>query len=103
VLTRIDVTQRHIMYGQRGKCETCPVALAIKEKVLRKVDVEVATYIVELTNRVNKPVIISLTPPVIVSWFVSRFDNGEVMPPFSFSLDIPDDLLAQVPAAKDGA
>jgi hypothetical protein len=91
VLTRIDVKQRHIMHGQRGKCNACPVALAIKEKVLKTTGVEVATYSVELTNWDGKNVKkVILNPPLGVARFVSYFDAGDPVQPFSFDLDIPE-------------
>lgn len=82
--TKIEVKNKHIKAGKRGKCELCPIALAIKEK-FPSAAVYVDFNIVEL--HFSNGVRLTSYLPQKASAFISRFDEGlKKVRPFSFCI-----------------
>lgn len=76
----ITVTRCHILEGEPSSPATCPVALALREMF--------EDY--RISVRENSVLIgkgLSLRLPDDAIWFISLFDNGEEVEPFTFELD----------------
>lgn len=93
--TTINVTREHIKEGERGVCNHCPVALAIESVCAPRTSVSVSNRAVVL---IGAAATIRKTLPYEVQDFIKDFDTFEKVRPFSFDLDIPDELLAEVKA-----
>ena len=80
---RIDVTRDDIRLGKRGRCNTCPVARAIRRDLGKGIEVFVYGSQVSIGGRVFE-----LTRGV--SDFIERFDHDgrRGLKPFSFTLPI---------------
>jgi hypothetical protein len=77
---RVSVTQRDIDKGEPICDNRCPIALAISRTVKRRVGV---TYgAVYLLNEVHQ--MYELTPTA--ERFIRRFDNGQPVQPFTFTM-----------------
>jgi hypothetical protein len=87
----INVTQDDIDNGCRGNAIACPVARAAA-RVLDASHMSVRTKVLEFVD----PLILILLPPAVVE-FIRRFDSRVRVQPFSFSLDIPDNLAKATP------
>jgi hypothetical protein len=87
VKTTINVTQEHINKGVQVKCTKCPVALAIQDVCKPKSEVHVGVYI--LIGG------LCADTPASAIRFIKEFDVFGTGRPFSFDLDIPDELLAE--------
>ena len=81
----VNVTQDHIDKGARKAAYQCPVSLALRE-VDPGSDWCVSTL--HIMRETGHDVGITESPAT-VSKFVSRFDNGDPVQPFSFEID-PD-------------
>jgi hypothetical protein len=86
----VEVTAEDIREGVALDSRECPVARAIRRGVRPGLDVEVGPdeicvgeYIFFTTVRVED--------------FLWGFDLGQVVEPFAFGLDVPDELLANLP------
>lgn len=79
---RVTVTQNHIDAGTAGDIFSCPVALALKERVAGPV------VVVGLWWRYSDGVFTrrALTPRV-ARW-INDFDNGKPMQPFIFMTEL---------------
>lgn len=78
----IHVIQEDINNGKRMHCSDCPVALAVKRKFnLPSYAVVVSHSTIRFDNNV-------VTIPEIVSDFISKFDNGRYVTPFSFEIEL---------------
>lgn len=75
----IDVTYTDIKKGVRNSLHNCPIALAAKRAGLK--DVVVDGYSIAISN-------LCRTLPQKVSTFVSKFDHGDKVEPFSFTIDL---------------
>jgi len=78
----IAVTAEDIANGDPGNCSTCPVALAISRETgldASFLDVDQEEIIIDEGQ---------LTCPIVVQQFISRFDNGKPVDPFTFELPI---------------
>ncbi len=76
---RIKVTQEHIDKGVSGDMCACPVALAIEERIgERPVVWGLIIKVKDVEQYVAAP----------VGVFISRFDEGLSVKPFSFNLKI---------------
>ena len=98
----VNVTQDHIDKGVRKEAYHCPVSLALGEADPGS-DWCVSTLLV---MRENGHDVVSIFPPVTVSKFVSRFDNGDPVQPFTFEIDLdhePDGGSEETPYRSGGA
>jgi hypothetical protein len=87
---KITVTQEHIDRGKRGKCDSCPIALAILDDV--SIDEAKVGAIIATISR-KKPIIswsrVSTEDyylPQSAIDFVRKFDDSSHVEPFSFEL-----------------
>jgi hypothetical protein len=89
---RVAVRQDDIDYGVRGMPGSCPVARALRRYVapLRP---SVLGFQVALYDHYNVQ-IATLALPDAVRHFVSAFDRGDPVQPFSFGLTLPEALCA---------
>jgi hypothetical protein len=83
---KIDVTDTHIMRGQRGSPEQCPAALAflaagINAKVF-------SVYIIWVDKKGHEHH--TYTPKDFRQWLL-KFDYGEQVLPTSFEIELRDD------------
>lgn len=79
----INVTQEHIDKGKRGRACGCPVALAVLELLNVKyglVSVSPYTLYIEINN--YRP----FRLPPEATRFVSLFDDGQEVSPFTFEV-----------------
>jgi hypothetical protein len=80
---RVNVTQQDIEQGWRGSSQACPVARALRRQdELRRWWVGPDYIISELGSREA-----NLPPEARV--FISAFDHGYPVAPFSFDLEVP--------------
>lgn len=99
----IEVTQEHIDKGERSNALSCPVALAVREALDAKKENEVAVsfrWITHLKEYRGWRTLfqktqdwISYPSPKKVQEFITDFDNGEPVAPFSFELKQPPQEL----------
>lgn len=76
---KIEVTQKHI--DEAGSdCNSCPVALAVKEAVKHDA-VEAGQFTITIGS-------LSHETPSRVTRFMDKYDNGESVKPFTFELPI---------------
>ena len=80
---RIHVTQEHIDNGIRDSCLQCPIALALLE-ALPIHDVWVHKEEISIFDATSNKV---YGPNLQVRDFITRFDAGEEVEPFSFTLN----------------
>jgi len=77
----VEVTQDDIDHGERGRCQTCPIALALKRATGEAWSVtDVIVY------QVGRPEYAWL--PARAEGFVHRFDDCEQVKPFTFKLKV---------------
>lgn len=81
----IDVTKEDIDNGQRGQCNTCPIALAIKRATGAACFVD--KFSVSIWRDGEPCAIRAVYTPLEVSTFVKSFDKGYAVRPFSFSAE----------------
>jgi hypothetical protein len=78
-MTTITVTQEDINVGMPNRCYRCPVALALTRAFNETAEVLYGSaYIVDSRQY--------LKLPIEVSCFISSFDKGEPVKPFSFEV-----------------
>ena len=82
---RIKVTQKNIDKGYRGSCDTCPLALALKEAIPTARLVSVGTESIGFTREGQSRWKIIKLPPQ-ARFFVDDFDAGKPVKPFEFDL-----------------
>lgn len=80
----VTVTQADIDGGVRNKCTKCPVALALK-RLFPGRRISVANYSIKVGSCLER------MPSEVIS-FVSWFDIGRAVQPFSFPLTLPDEV-----------
>lgn len=80
----VQVSKGHIETGQKQKCQSCPVALALAEAtgVLWHVT---PSYLIVWRGRLVPHV----TTPEEVQRFIRDFDAGKAVQPFSFEIPWP--------------
>lgn len=91
----VEVTQADINRGEKGRCRTCPVALAIQRVIVPTHAPEVFgdyLFLREVLYVSNK---VELRLPDEVPEFIDAFDDEDAVWPFTFSLDVPDDLVLE--------
>lgn len=76
---KVHVTPKHINQGSKFNCESCPVALALREATKKWVRV--------YGSQLNVGHIIYKTPDIVIS-FLTDFDSGRDVKPFSFELEV---------------
>ena len=95
---RIDVTQEDIDKGCRWIAQACPVWRAVKRHLAPDAGFSTcSTFCCFWLGQQSKPS--EVTPSIyhaapVRSW-ISLYDYGVTVKPFSFSLDIPDWALAE--------
>ena len=87
----ITVTAAHIARGKRCTSTACPVALAIKE-TLHPLSVNVQSEVINFGVPGGK--FSPVRPPAEAAYFVDEFDDGIPVKPFTFTLDVPDAVVA---------
>lgn len=95
MIRTINVTQGHIDAGIRGDCAHCPVAIAICEHLRARVYPMVGEYRVRFCQAVSHATLDVLPLPAVAYKSIRRLDHDGHIAPFSFDLDIPDELLAE--------
>lgn len=78
-LTRITVTTRDIVKGQRSIGDRCPVALALKRATGRRWEVYFQTLQDVRQQR-------GVATPLAVADWCERYDDGLLVRPFTFEL-----------------
>ena len=104
----VRVTDRHIAHGQRKTCCSCPIALALNvEPALKNksypqtVDASVHLADGHLTieekneeNRITRT-LFKFALPLAAQEFVRRYQEGEPVQPFDFTLNLKNCGLRQ--------
>lgn len=85
----VVVEQKHILEGSKGHCRSCPIALAIKDKLgddFVKKEWAVLDSHVEFTGENGERIEKKL--PKIAQYFIRTFDHypGRELQPFRFRL-----------------
>lgn len=89
VKTLIVVKQKHINEGRKSIASACPIALAFKETLGRRVGVTRSQFrfLGELPDYEGYEEIYRALPKK-AGIFVHRFDNGYTVRPFSFEVEL---------------
>lgn len=87
---QISVTADHITRGARCDSVRCPVALAIKDALHLSVDVQEDLINFGIPTGMFSPV----ATPQEAGHFVDEFDDGLPVQPFTFTLEVPDEVAA---------
>ena len=94
-MIEIRILEKHIRSGIRGSCKSCPVALAAKEKTGSTWFVTGVTMTNISKCEAGPPgdgelylSHLSIPLPQFVRESIRRFDRGETVEPFSFSIEI---------------
>lgn len=82
-MIRIEVTKEDIMRGMKKDCFSCPIARAMKRQGFTSVTVGRNQI---LASHADGSVV-DVAAPKKVRVFVSRFDDGQYVEPFSFVLE----------------
>ena len=85
---RIKVTAGDIKRGVKGDGECCPVALATK-RCARVLDVHVSPNHFDIGKWTSPDSFCGDTPTAVRN-FVSDFDAGKKVKPFSFTIQMPE-------------
>lgn len=93
-MVTIEVTQRHIDEGEVGDCSLCPVARGTQDAFPGfKIVVGDDDIFID-----EEGVGLNYATPSIVRDFISDFDNGRLVHPFTFTL--PDNDLNGKPTPE---
>lgn len=93
----VKVTQEHIDRGKRRDCAKCPVTLAADELV--KPDVHLTTgktYIYwcdPWIDRTGDLEVQEAVLPAAAIGFIVDFDMGTWVAPFTFTIELPEEIL----------
>jgi hypothetical protein len=82
----VDVLQHHIDAGVRRDCRLCPVAMALQRATGEAWRVSEKRAVL----RRGSATPIRVRIPVNVTSFIRRFDAGEPVAPFEFTIEVPD-------------
>lgn len=90
----VEVTQRNIEEGIRLSCAGCPVALAMNRAT--GLEWSISGWQMMAFRKLEKDALqtYALVTPPIARAFISAFDIGRPVEPFSFDLDLPDTIVA---------
>lgn len=80
-MKKINVTSNHIKRGKPENCESCPIALAVREQLHWS---KAETYVSDNIGSVDRHVHYRL--PEKAKRFMDRFDNALSVKPFTFNL-----------------
>ena len=83
---RIRVTEKDIREGDRFKTNSCPIARAMKRK-LRYASVDCFGYRLWNNGRIHR------FPKSNIGSWITSFDIGRQVLPFSFTIEVPDNML----------
>lgn len=99
-MTTIDVTAADIEAGERGECQVCPVALAIKRVIRGDLIVSVIMGDVAIYKPTDlERSLVRIELPDKVGTFITDFDKDRSVTPFAFAIKIPPQFLREaVPA-----
>lgn len=89
----IRVTQDDIKQGTKGSCTGCPIALAIGRILNPNYYVTVGRSSIMLYAVIRFFCEWRMEPPKEVSDFIVAFDKRQVVEPFEFEVDIPEEYL----------
>lgn len=82
----IRVTEKHIKDGVKGNCAACPVALAIQDTCELAKSVSAGNLLI-FAESSKAPHYYQAFAPAEVEWFMTDFDRGRPVEPFTFSAD----------------
>ena len=82
MLVTVDVTQADIDAGVKRKCDQCPIARAVRRVVGADKEVTVNPVSIYIDGGYWRT-------PLEASNFISDFDNGHPVVPFSFEVNVP--------------
>lgn len=91
----INVTERHIADGVKGNCESCPIALAIKDKfnldevLVSSVNIVARIHDIGKNYSYTRNIINAETPNEVLA-FINGFDSGYQVNLFKFYLPIEE-------------
>lgn len=80
----VKVTQEDIQTGAKDNCYRCPIALALNRALKKPVTCWTYTYTIHN---------ISYTLPSVVSRFIVGFDGGDLVKPFEFQIESPQESV----------
>jgi hypothetical protein len=86
VKVTISVTQDDIDNGERQRCATCPVALAIRRVLPGAPMVSVGGWSVLLSTELE------VLLPGVAEEFIAAFDRYAPVAPFEFELEVPREM-----------
>jgi hypothetical protein len=90
----VSVTAEHIGKGTRGKCGSCPLALALQETLkgtgAERIFVGNRTFQFALNKEIR-----SFVMPVKAQKFVYEFDKTRPVKPFKFSFELSQESLKE--------
>lgn len=93
-----DVTAEKIARGIRNVCNSCPVALA-GDDAMEKLGVIGMTTVgrlrISMLGNGTDDLIYDVETPECARRFIDYFDAGRTVYPFSFPLEIPDEVFAK--------
>ena len=81
---KVRVTAQHIAFGKKANYDSCPVALALAEAVGATPTTTGVATTIDLPGHRDLPL------PERVSQWVSDFDAGKPVKPFTFTLRVPE-------------
>ena len=88
----ITVKQGHIENGQRGSCYECPVALAIFTATGNVCNIGQSYGRADIKTPKAPEGVVSCPLPTSAMEFICDFDNKHPVFPFSFELDLGDEI-----------
>jgi hypothetical protein len=96
-LLKVDVTQDDINNGTQRNCIQCPVARAAKRAFDQKFNklhhIIAGTHIIA---KIGHEYIFNVKTPDEVILFMGLFDFGNIVKPFSFEINLEDNLAGSV-------
>lgn len=80
----IEVTKEDIYSGTRTDCQRCPIALAVNRALGIKTSIigRECMYLNKDSTEIHLP--------LVARNFISSFDYGILLAPFSFEIELPD-------------
>jgi hypothetical protein len=91
-ILKITVTEDHIKRGRPCRAESCPAALAVKEKINQICVVSsgmVRYYVPNHDQDFHGHWVCMVLPEEATKWY-KAFDRSAVSSPFTFELEVPD-------------
>lgn len=88
----INVTLDMIKHGKPARTCNCPISLAVAEKVKPNLKVSILSEDCAIYEDGWKHEVALVKLPIKVGNFVLRFDTGMAVEPFTFTLELPEEL-----------